>query len=120
MDWSLDNDRPIWLQLYEQLVFAIVTGEYGRGTKVPAVRELAAQAGVNPNTMQRALSCLEDHGLVTTNRTAGRVVTEDQDKIEVIRMELAGKQIEAYLQGMGRLGFTEKRARELMQREECM
>ena len=52
MDWCIENDRPIWLQLYEQLTLRIVTGAYPMGSRIPAVRELAAEAGVNPNTMQ--------------------------------------------------------------------
>ena len=68
--------------------------------------------------MQRALAYLEDQGLVITNRTAGRQVTEDQEKVSAIRMELAKKQIEAYLQGMAFLGFSDAEARALLVKEE--
>ena len=118
MDWIIENDRPIWLQLYEQLTLRIVTGQYPMGGKMPTVRELAAEAGVNPNTMQRALAYLEEQGLVITNRTAGRQVTENQEKVRVIRMELAQKQIEAYLQGMAFLGFSDGEARALLVKKE--
>ena len=118
MDWIIENDRPIWLQLYEQLTLRIVTGQYPMGGKMPTVRELAAEAGVNPNTMQRALAHLEEQGLVITNRTAGRQVTENQDKVSAIRMELAKKQIEAYLQGMAFLGFTDAEAIALLAEKE--
>ena len=118
MDWIIDNDRPIWLQLYEQLTLRIVTGQYPMGGKMPPVRELAAEAGVNPNTMQRALAHLEEQGLVITNRTAGRQVTQDGERVAAIRMELAQKQIEAYLQGMEFLGFSDEEARTLLIREE--
>lgn len=118
MDWIIENDRPIWLQLYEQLTLRIVTGQYPMGNRMPAVRELAAEAGVNPNTMQRALAHLEEHGLVVTNRTAGRQITEDQEKIQSIRLELAQKQIEAYLQGMAFLGFTDAEAKDLLTKKE--
>ena len=118
MDWIIENDRPIWLQLYEQLTLRIVTGQSPMGGKMPTVRELAAEAGVNPNTMQRALAYLEEQGLVITNRTAGRQVTENQEKVRVIRMELAQKQIEAYLQGMAFLGFSDGEARALLVKKE--
>ena len=118
MDWIIENDRPIWLQLYEQLTLRIVTGQYPMGGRMPTVRDLAAEAGVNPNTMQRALAHLEDQGLVITNRTAGRQVTENQEKVTAIRMELAQKQIEAYLQGMAFLGFSDGEARVLLVKEE--
>lgn len=118
MDWCIENDRPIWLQLYEQLTLRIVTGAYPMGSRIPAVRELAAEAGVNPNTMQRALAHLEENGLAVTNRTAGRTVTEDENRINAIRMELAQAQIQGYLQGMQTLGFTEAQARALLVKEE--
>ena len=114
MDWIIENDRPIWLQLYEQLTLRIVTGQYPMGSKMPTVRELAAEAGVNPNTMQRALAYLEEQGLTTSNRTAGRMVTDDREKIQAVRMELARTCMDAYLQGMKVLGFTEAEARALL------
>ena len=77
MDWRFTDDRPIWLQLTEQLTRRIITGVYPPGSRLPPVRELAAQAGVNPNTMQRALAQLEQDGLAFADRTAGRLVTED-------------------------------------------
>ena len=86
MEWKMDGSRPIWIQLYEQLTRRIVSGQYPVGTRVPSVRELAAEAGVNPNTMQRAMAYLEERGLVVGNRTQGRVVTEDRDKIHAVRL----------------------------------
>lgn len=118
MDWNIESDRPIWLQLYEQLTLRIIAGVYPMGGRMPSVRELAAEAGVNPNTMQRALAYLEEQGLVNTNRTAGRLVTEDQEKVGAIRMDLARTQIKAYLEGMKVLGYTEAQARELLLKEE--
>ena len=84
MAWNLDSDRPIYAQILERIQRQIVSGEYAPGTKIPSVRELAAQAGVNPNTMQKALSELERSGLVVTMRTSGRVVTEDMEMIKLI------------------------------------
>ena len=71
MGWNVEGSGPIWMQLHRQLMQRISSGVYPRGSKIPTVRELAAEAGVNPNTMQRALSQLEADGLVVTNRTAG-------------------------------------------------
>ena len=76
MAWSFENGRPIYTQLLEQIEQRIISGEYSAGEKLPSVRELAAEAAVNPNTMQRAMAKLEQRGLVVTNRTAGRTVTE--------------------------------------------
>lgn len=118
MDWIIENDRPIWLQLYEQLTLRIVTGDYPMGGRMPPVRELAAEAGVNPNTMQRALAYLEEQGLVITNRTAGRQVTEDEERISSVRLQLAQRKIADFLQGMAVLGFAEEEAIALLNREE--
>ena len=79
MDWTIVAGRPVYLQLIEQLELAIITGEYPPGEKIPGVRDLAAQAQVNPNTMQRALAELEARGLLETQRTAGRTVTSDTE-----------------------------------------
>ena len=77
MEWDIRNDQPIYTQLIQQVTLAILSGTFPCGGRLPPVREMAAEAGVNPNTMQRALAELERTGLVYTQRTAGRFVTED-------------------------------------------
>ncbi len=113
MAWKFTEDRPIWIQLTEQLTLRIVSGAYAPGAAVPAVRTLAAEAGVNPNTMQRALSELENRGLVETRRTAGRTVTEELTLIQQVRHELARGRIQEFLTSMRALGYTEEQARAL-------
>lgn len=114
MEWSFQDGLPIWQQLYETLRREIAIGGYAPGSKMPTVRELAAQAGVNPNTMQRALSQLESDNLVITNRTAGRTVTEDREILENVRRELAKRQVQTYLQQMALLGYTAGEAAQLL------
>lgn len=114
MKWEFQDGLPIWQQLYETLRREISTGGYAPGSKMPAVRELAAQAGVNPNTMQRALSQLESDNLVITNRTAGRTVTENREILENVRRELAQRQVQTYLQQMALLGYTAGEAAQLL------
>ena len=80
MNWQFTDDRPIWQQITEQLTLRILRGEYPPGERLPGVRELAAQAGVNPNTMQRALAQLETDGLALGSRTAGRTVSACADR----------------------------------------
>ena len=118
MDWHFTDDRPIWQQLTEQLTLRILKGEYPPGGKLPAVREIAAQAGVNPNTMQRALAQLEQDGLVVTNRTAGRTVTEDAKTLSEMCMRLAQEHITQYLSNMALLGFSKQEAIELIEKRE--
>ncbi len=106
MQWQLQGDRPIYQQLVEQLTERIVSGGLRAGDKVPPVRELATEAGVNPNTMQRALADMEREGLLYTNRTSGRYVTEDSMLIEKVREQIADERIAAFLTGMRQLGFS--------------
>ncbi len=106
MDWKIADDRPIWIQLSQQLTAQIASGVYKPGQRLPSVREFAADAGVNPNTMQRALVDLENRGLVVTNRTAGRSVTEDMEKIEKLRRNRAMEQVRQFLSRMKELGYT--------------
>lgn len=113
MAWDIRADRPVYLQLVEHLQTAIVTGEYPPGARIPPVRELAGQAGVNPNTMQRALAELEAQGLVETHRTAGRTVTQDKDAIERLKQALARSCAGEYVRNMGRLGISQPQAAQM-------
>ncbi len=106
MAWNLDSDRPIYAQIVEIIQIQIVSGLYQPGDKLPSVRELAAVASVNPNTMQRAFAELERSGLIQTQRTTGRTVTTDQALIEQIRQNLAKEQIERFLAQMKGLGYS--------------
>ena len=105
MEWHIAAGRPVYIQLVEQLERAVVTGVYPPGERVPAVRDLAAQASVNPNTMQKAFTELERTGLIVTRRTSGRTVTEDTALIEQVRSELAELQISQFLTRMQHLGY---------------
>lgn len=114
MDFQLDNNLPIWPQLLQRLTERILTHHYPPGSKLPSVRELALEAGVNPNTMQRALAQLEANGLVTTNRTAGRVVTEDEAILAATRRRLAQERIAQFFSGMAKIGYGEEEAAALI------
>lgn len=105
MSWDLDNDRPIYVQLMERIQRDILKGVYQPGGKLPPVRELALEAAVNPNTMQKALAELEHSGLVYTQRTSGRFITEDETLLQKMRDELAQEQIERFFENMRQLGF---------------
>ena len=110
MAWNLDNDRPIYAQLVERLLVQIVSGRYRPGEWLPSVRELAAVAAVNPNTMQKAFAELEKSGLIITQRTNGRMVTEDEELIQRSRQKLAEGHGKAYFAGMKELGYTPEEA----------
>ena len=117
MEWRIDGSRPIWQQLQEQLTLRIITGEYPMGSRLPSVRDLASEAGVNPNTMQRALGAMEGTGLLVTNRTAGRYVTEDTMLIEQLRAATAEKFAEEFLEKMRGIGYSPAQVAELLARQ---
>lgn len=105
MSWVLDSGRPIYLQIVERLELSIVSGQFKPGDKVPSVRELAVEAGVNPNTMQKAMVELERQGLVHSERTSGRFITEDEAMITQVREDLAKKQIQEFMERMNKMGY---------------
>lgn len=115
MTWQFTDDRPIYLQLMEQIQLKIICGQYKVGEKLPSVRDLASEAAVNPNTMQKALSELERIGLVFSQRTSGRFITEDSNMVENMRKDLAREQIEKFLNNMEKIGFGRKEAIALME-----
>ncbi len=116
MPWNLDSDRPIFLQIIEKIQMDIVAGVYHPGDKLPSVRELAQAAAVNPNTMQKALAELERTGLVYSQRTSGRFITEDTAMIQELKSELARELIAEFLEHMQKLGFEEQETIDLMEK----
>ncbi len=106
MAWQFDGDRPIYAQLVEHIQYQIISGAYPPGEKLPSVRDLAAEAAVNPNTMQKALAELETDGMIFTHRTTGRFVTEDVEAIRQTRERLSRDIIQSFMQSMSRLGCT--------------
>jgi len=115
MPWDLKPDSPIYLQLIEKIQLHIVSGIYKPGDKLPSVRDLAATAAVNPNTMQKALTELERYGLVYSQRTSGRFITEDEALIAEIKQNLARDVISDYLKKMKQIGYEENQAATLLQ-----
>ncbi len=105
MPWEISSDRPIYAQLIEQIELKICAGVYPPGSRLPPVRELAREASVNPNTMQRALAGLEDGGLLYTLRTSGRFVTEDEGLVARVKERLVREHTSEFLDKMLRLGF---------------
>ena len=117
MNWQFSNNAPIYAQLVGQIRAGIVSGALAPGERLMSVRDLAMEAGVNPNTMQRALAELERDGLVYTQRTAGRYVTEDQAAITQARHALAAERVRSFLSDMGRLGLEKEELLSLLRQE---
>ncbi len=114
MRWSFEGGSPVYLQIMEHIRHAILLGEYPPGVRIPAVRELAAEARVNPNTMQRALMTLEQEKILVACGTTGRFVTDDEAILEAMRR----RQVEAVVKGCARqlkdVGLTMAEAAQLL------
>ena len=106
MAWKFHNNAPIYVQIMDEIKLRIAKGELKPGDKVPPVRDLAMKAGVNPNTMQKALSELEREGVLYSERTSGRFVADVNEGEEKMREGISMKFIEAYVKGMKELGFS--------------
>ena len=117
MQWNLDNNSPLYLQIADKIKLGIVSGQYSPGSRIDSVRDFAEKTGVNPNTMQRALSKLEDEGLLLTNRTSGKYVTEDLQMIDKFKQELAKEYIKNFLASMEQTGFSKEDILSLLKSE---
>ena len=117
MKWSFANDLPIYTQLIDQIKVGIVTGAFPPGERLPSVRDLATEAGVNPNTMQRALAQLESEGLVYSQRTAGRFVTEDETRIGETKRDLAQRHVVGFMEAMRSLAISREETLSLLEAE---
>ena len=118
MDWNFRGDLPIYSQLVEQIRTAIISGVFPPGQRLASVRDMAAEAGVNPNTMQRALLELEREGMVCSQRTTGRYVTEDMNIIEQAKKKAAEEQIRGFLETMRKLGYPREAVLALLTEKE--
>lgn len=116
MDWKIKSDRPVYLQLMEKIQFDVVSGVYKAGGNIPSIRELAAQVGVNPNTMQKALVELEKKGLLYAKGTSGRFVTDNIELIQKIREGIARNNAVSYLENVKNLGYSFEDAVKLLKK----
>ncbi len=114
MPWNLDSDRPIFQQIIDKIETDIHCSQYSLGDKLLSVRVLGMMAAVNPNTMQKAITELARSGLVYTQRTSGRFITEDVGMIELLKERKAKELIDTYLEGMQRIGYDRQTAAEAL------
>ncbi|TQB91614.1 GntR family transcriptional regulator [Streptococcus agalactiae] len=105
MAWEFNEKSPIYSQIAEHIKMQIVSQEIKSGDQLPTVRELAQEAGVNPNTMQRAFTELEREGMVFSQRTSGRFVTEDNLLIGKIHQQVAKAELATFVNNMKKIGY---------------
>ena len=115
MEWQIDNNKPVYIQLVEQLKMKIISGDIELDSKLDSVRNLAAEAMVNPNTMQKALAELERQGFVYSKRTSGRFVTDNKDLIDQERKNLVKESVKTSLETLINLGYTDEEIMRLIE-----
>lgn len=116
MEWKFNNEAPIYQQIMEQIKAMIAAGELKAGDKLPSVRELAVEAEVNPNTMQKALSELEREGLLCSKRTSGRYVSENSEKANILQEEMMMECVKTFIENMKKLGYSVEDCIKLIQK----
>jgi len=114
MQLKIDSSRPVYIQIMEHIRGAVLNNEFPPGSRIPSVRDLAAAANVNPNTMQHALTELEHEGLLISNGTQGRFVTDDHRIVDAIRQEAIAQAVRASAEHFKSLGLTMEEAARLI------
>ena len=114
MVWKFNDEQPIYQQIIRQIKERIVAGEWKAGSKLKSVRELALEAGVNPNTMQKALAELEREGLVYSQRTAGRFVSDNKEKTDRLQEEMTMECIKTFVAQMEKMGYKKEQIIEML------
>lgn len=105
MGWRFNDNEPIYSQICDEIIIRITTGEYKPGDKFPSVRELALEAGVNPNTMQKAMQFMENEGLLHSERTSGRYVTDNESLIQSRKDAMCAKYVKEFIAKLARIGI---------------
>lgn len=105
MAWKFDEKSPLYLQIAHHIKLQIISNDIRSGEQLPTVRDYAEIAGVNPNTMQRAFTELEREGIVYSQRTSGRFVTDDKKLIQQKRQELAQLEFKNFIENISKIGF---------------
>lgn len=116
MKWNFTEGIPIYTQIVDEITMRIAGGSYSPGDKLPSVRELAIDAGVNPNTMQKALAELERRELVHSERTSGRYVTEDEIILRTLKAELSNKYFVEFEEKLRGIGMTDSEITEAVKK----
>ena len=118
MPYFFDNQTPIYIQIMDAIKTEIISGKYTLGQKLPSVRDFALQFEANPNTVQKALFELESEGLIVTERTSGKYVTENKQVIDSARSSKVDKILEDYFSSMAKIGIDKTEAKKLIDKKE--
>ena len=116
MEWNFKSGVPIYSQIVDEMTMRIASNAYAPGDKLPSVRDLAVEAGVNPNTMQRALAELERLGLVFSERTSGRFVTKEEPVLQGLHESLANRYFNEFTEKLRKIGMNDDEIRSALKK----
>ncbi len=108
MAWSFTSDKPVYIQIAQRITALVLAGEYEPGEQIPTVRQLALEAAVNPNTVQHAFSFLESEGVIVSQGTVGRYVTEDTKVIDLCRKQMTEQLVNQFAENIGKLAVDKE------------
>ena len=117
MPWRFHNRSPVFVQIADRIRTDILIGIYPPNGQLPSVRQLAFEASVNPNTMQRALSTLEDEGLIYSKGTIGRFVTKDEETLQAATRKAHENAMRTLLDETLALGISREELIEFIKKE---
>ena len=115
---DFNKNVPIYIQIEEQIKLDIITNRYKPGEKIKSVREFALELKINPNTINRALLELEEQGLILTQRTNGKYITENKKLIEQEKNKLINKKINEFISDMEELNIDKQKIIEIIREKE--
>jgi len=117
LKWEIDDNKQIHQQLIDGITRRIFEGIYKPGDKIPSVRDLAIEARVNPNTIQKALQELEDNKILETRRTIGKFITKDVKRLMKIKENLSSEIAQKFIKEMRILGIGNEEIKNIIERE---
>lgn len=120
MSWQFNHTEAVFLQIANRLRADILNGKYLPDEQVPSVRHLAAEAAVNPNTVQKALTLLEEEGILYTKGTVGRFITSDEATLDTAREKMRRESVRRWLNEARTLGISPEELINYIQKEDCI
>ena len=117
MPWKFNSYEAVFVQIASRLRGEILRGKYLPDQQIPPVRQLAFEAAVNPNTMQKALTLLEDEGLLYSRGTVGRFVTTDTAVLERCRETVRKDAVRHWMEEARELGITKEELMNYIEQE---
>ncbi len=100
MDFLFNDKEPIYIQIIRNIKQKIVREELKAGDSIPSRREMAIIIKVNPNTVQKAYKEMEEMGIIKTQKNYQSNITENKEKIKMIKQDLINESMDLFINNM--------------------